>query len=369
MAPPVARKIAVTGGGSAGHILPAIEFLQTYRRECGATGYFIGCSAGMEGRLVPASGERLQTIPGFPWARQNWIGRVRSLASIPPAVLAARRILHRERTELVIGAGGYAAFGACLAAYTLGIPVVIHEPNAAPGLANRLAARIATLVCSGFAEARFHANTAVEVTGVPTGGIEFPAWRGTAPWQFLVLGGSEGSPILNREAPRLFAELRRRGGDFRVRHLTGLADAAGVARAYADADVAAEVKQFVEDRAVIYRDATLAIASAGAHTMAELSAAGIPALLVPLPGAANDHQTANANLYAARTGARIVPQSEWNAAEQAGWLAQMLADPARLHRLHEGTLRWQNRNAAQNVVQACERLLEARQATARSAQA
>jgi len=140
----------VTGGGTAGHILPAVEFLQTYRREFGADGCFIGCAAGLESRLVPANGERLEVIPGRPWARQGWMGRLRALACLPAAILAARRILRREKIQLAIGSGGYASFSTCVAAYTLGVPVVIHEANAEPGLANRIVARIAALICVGF---------------------------------------------------------------------------------------------------------------------------------------------------------------------------------------------------------------------------
>jgi len=350
----------VTGGGTAGHILPAVEFLQTYRREFGADGCFIGCAAGLESRLVPANGERLEVIPGRPWARQGWMGRLRALACLPAAILAARRILRREKIQLAIGSGGYASFSTCVAAYTLGVPVVIHEANAEPGLANRIVARIAALICVGFPEAASRVRGPVEVTGIPTGRIARSAPPGAPPWRFLVLGGSEGSPLLNRQAPRLFAELRRSGLAFSVWHIAGFGDTAAIAREYAAAGVVAQVDQFVDDIAAVYTGATLAIASAGARTLAELSAAGIPALLVPLPGSANDHQTANARLYAAHTGAGYVLESSWDAAGLASRLAALLADPRELHRLGERAAAWNNRDAALRVVRACERVLTGR---------
>ena len=353
----------MTGGGTAGHILPALEFLRVYRREFGAVGYFIGCAAGLESRLVPAHGERLETIPGLPWARQGLRGRLRAVTCLPAGVLAARRILRREKTQLVIGAGGYAAFGACMAAYTLGLPVVIHEANAEPGLANRMAARIATLVCVGFPETARRVRGTVEVTGVPTGAIGPSQPRDTPPWRFLVLGGSEGSPLLNRAAPELFAELRRRGLEFSVRHICGFGDPAAIARAYASADVVAEVDTFVDDMAAVYAGATLAIASAGALTAAELSAAAIPSFLVPLPGAANDHQAANAAAYSARTGAAVVPESQWDAPRLAARIAGILADPRELQLLRQGAAQWDNTDAALRVVRACERILETRALT------
>jgi UDP-N-acetylglucosamine--N-acetylmuramyl-(pentapeptide) pyrophosphoryl-undecaprenol N-acetylglucosamine transferase len=341
--------------------LPAVEFLGAYRREFGATGFFIGCAAGLESRLVPAHGERLEIIPGLPWARQGWMGRLRSVLCLPAGVLAARRLLRRERVQLVIGTGGYAAFSACVAAYTLGLPVVIHEANAEPGLANRLAARLAALVCVGFAETARRVRGPVEVTGIPAGSIARSPVRDTPPWRFLVLGGSEGSPVLNRAAPGLFGELHRRGVALSVRHISGFGDVPAIAGAYAAAGVTAQVDSFVDDMAAVYEGATLAIASAGARTVAELSAAAIPAVLVPLPGAANNHQTANAAAYAARTGASVILESQWDAVRLAERIEAILANPPELHSLREGAARWSNVDAALHVVRACERILLSRE--------
>jgi UDP-N-acetylglucosamine--N-acetylmuramyl-(pentapeptide) pyrophosphoryl-undecaprenol N-acetylglucosamine transferase len=341
--------------------LPAVDFLRAYRQEFGATGFFIGCAAGLETRLVPARGERLEVIPGRPWARQGLAGRLRAFTCLPAGVLAARRILRRERVQLVIGAGGYASFSTCVAAYTLGLPVVIHEANAGPGLANRMAARIATLVCVGFAETANRLRGAVEVTGIPIGSIAPSHARDTPPWRFLVLGGSEGSPVLNGAAPTLFGELRRRGLDFSVRHIAGFGDAAAIARAYAAAGVTAQVDSFVDDMATVYQGATLAIASGGALTAAELSAAAIPSFLVPLPGAANDHQSANAAAYAARTGAAVVPESQWDTAHIATRIEAIVGNPQELRSRREGAASWTNADAALKVVRACERLLQAHQ--------
>ena len=361
MAPPAERRIAVTGGGTAGHILPAVEFLRVYRQEFGASGFFIGCAAGLETRLVPAQGERLELIPGFPWARQGLAGRLRAVMCLRAGVLAARRILRRERAQLVIGAGGYASFSTCMAAYTLRIPVVIHEANAELGLANRLISEVAALVCVGFAETAKRVRGAVAITGIPIGSITSSHARDTPPWRFLVLGGSEGSPVLNSAAPALFGELRRRGMAFTVRHISGFGDAAAIARAYAAAGVQAEVDPFVDNMAAVYDGATLAIASGGAFTAAELSAAAIPSFLVPLPGAANDHQRANAAAYAARTGAAVVAESQWDRDGIATRIEAVLADPQELRMLREGAASWNNSDAALNVVRACERILQSRE--------
>ncbi|HEY4088838.1 MAG TPA: glycosyltransferase [Bryobacteraceae bacterium] len=355
---PEAIKIAVTGGGTAGHTLPGIAFLQAFRREWGAEGYFIGCAGGFETRLVSAGGERLELIPGGPWARQNAMGQLRAALNIPRGVLAARALLRREKTELLIGAGGYASFGACLAARSLQIPVVIYESNAELGMANRILEKFAALVCVAFGETGFGITKPVEITGVPLASLHPSTWRAAAPWRFLVLGGSEGSPPLNEEAPRLFAALKERGIGFSVRHIAGFGDLAAISAQYAAAGIDASVEGFTNDMASVYDGVTFAITSAGIHTLAELSAAGIPSLIVPLSGAARNHQFANASLYAARTGAKVIPETEWHAGNAAAWLAEMLNNPEALHTLHRDAASWVNRNAALAMVKACERLIQ-----------
>ena len=350
------RRIAVTGGGTAGHILSALDFLEAYRREFGAEGFFLGCAAGLESRLVPARGVRLEIVPGLPWARQGWRGRWRAVASLPGAIRAARRVLRRENVDLVIGAGGYASIGACLAARTLGVPFVIHESNVDPGLANRLLSRFAALVCVGFEETARGFGRGAVVTGIPAA---IPESRPAGTPHFVVLGGSEGSPVLNLEAPRLFAELHRRGVVFSVRHIVGFGDPASVECAYAAAGVEARVDRFVDDMAPVYAGATMAIAAAGARTLAELSAAAVPSLLAPTPGAARDHQAENARCYGARTGAGLIPDS-WDAAALATRIQAVLGNPEELRILRQRASAWGKPQAAAELVRACERLIASR---------
>ena len=351
------RRIAVAGGGTAGHILPALDFLEEYRAECGADGYLIGPDGDLETRLAPARGIRLEKIPALPWAREEWPGKLRAVACLPAAVHAARRILIRERTELVIGVGGFASLGACLAAAALHVPVVVHEGNAEPGLANRMLDSIASLVCVGGEETavRFQAPTAV--TGVPAGRVSRASRAAGPPWRFLVMGGSEGSPFLNREAPRLFSELRRRGLAFQVRHLAGRGDRAAIERAYANGGVSARVDGFVDDMVPVYAAADLAISSAGARTLAEMASTALPSLLVPLPGAAHDHQSANARRYRAHTtaGPIVEDSAGWNHA--AAYIEALVGDPQELRRVGECAGRCARPDAARNLVRACESVL------------
>jgi UDP-N-acetylglucosamine--N-acetylmuramyl-(pentapeptide) pyrophosphoryl-undecaprenol N-acetylglucosamine transferase len=336
-----------------------LDFLEEYRAECGADGYFIGPDGDLATRLVRARGFRMEAVPALPWAREAWSGKLRAIACLPAAVRAARRILLRERTELVIGVGGFASLGACLAAATLRLPVIIHEANAEPGLANRLLDRVASLVCVGCAEtaARFRSPTAV--TGVPAAKVSRSRLAAEPVWRFLVMGGSEGSPLLNREAPRLLSELRRRGIACRVRHLAGQGDRTSIERAYASAGVTARVDGFVDNMLPLYAATDLAVSSAGARTLAEIAAAGLPSLLVPLPGAADNHQCANARWYRAHTtaGPIVEDSSGWTGA--AAYIETLFHDPQELRRVGDCAGNWAQPDAARNLVRACERALAA----------
>jgi UDP-N-acetylglucosamine--N-acetylmuramyl-(pentapeptide) pyrophosphoryl-undecaprenol N-acetylglucosamine transferase len=351
------RRVAVTGGGTAGHILTALEILFAYRREFGCEGRFIGSESGLESRLALERGERPELIPALPWARQPPSGRLQAIRSIGPAFFAARRILIRERTEIVIGTGGYASMAPCIAGWMLGLRVVIHEANAVPGLANRWLAHLSSLICVDSEEtARRFGSRRVTLTGTPCHSVSPSDVLPRPPFRFIVLGGSEGSPWLNRRVPALFAELRRRFPDFTVHHLTGMEDPAATQAAYDSSGVPACVEGWVSDMRPVYAGATLAIACPGARTLAELSIAGIPALLSPLPGIAHGHHTANARLYSARTGARFVSEDEWNITELAAWIQSLLSSPEALRAMGEKARSWAHLGAAEAIVQESEKL-------------
>jgi UDP-N-acetylglucosamine--N-acetylmuramyl-(pentapeptide) pyrophosphoryl-undecaprenol N-acetylglucosamine transferase len=351
------RRVAVTGGGTAGHILTALEILSAYRREFDCEGLFIGSESGLEARLASERGERVELIPALPWARQPLAGRLRAIGSVGPAFFAARRILIRERAELVIGTGGYASLAPCVAGWMLGLRVVIHEANAVPGLANRYLARLASLICVDSEEtARAFRSPRVILTGTPCDSVTPLGVSPQPPFRFIVLGGSEGSPWLNRRVPALFAELRRRFSEFTVHHLTGMEDPSATQAAYDNAGVPARVEGWVADMRPVYSGATLAIACPGARTLAELSIAGIPSLISPLPGIAHDHHTANARLYSARTGARFVSEDEWNITEIAAWMEALLSSPDALRAMGEKARSWAHAGAAEAIVRESEKL-------------
>jgi UDP-N-acetylglucosamine--N-acetylmuramyl-(pentapeptide) pyrophosphoryl-undecaprenol N-acetylglucosamine transferase len=359
------RCIAVAGGGTAGHALAGVAISRTYRESLHAETFFIGCAAGFESRLAPARGEDLVLIPGSPYARQAWTGKLTSILKLGPAVIAARRWLRMRHTDLLVSVGGYPAMSAALAARSLGIPVVIHEANADPGLANQVIARFADYVCTGFEETlgAFHGRL-VQWTGNPPG-VHLPdrtqqetMRRNEGAQCVLITGGSEGSPFLNREGPRLFAALGRPGT--RVHHLAGrlCRGVDEIARAYADASVDAKVDSFIDGMDRAYGEACCVIACPGALTLAEVALMGLPCLLVPLASASSNHQEANADAFCKRSGASWVREQDWDTAKQAAWLRTLLDDPPRLAVLGEQTRALARPNAAEEIVQICESLLK-----------
>ncbi len=257
--------------------------------------------------------------------------------------------------------GGYASVAPCLAARTLGLRVAIHEANAVPGLANRVLVHVADLVCVDSEETARNVHLKrhskrVTVTGTPS--LLPPPANAPAspPYRFIVLGGSEGSPWLNSRVPGLFAELRRRSLDFTVHHLTGMDSPAATQALYDSLGVPAHVEGWVPDMNRVYAGATLAIASPGARTLAELASAGIPSLLTPLPGIAHGHHDANGRLISEQAGARFVGEAAWNNEELAAWIGSLLAAPDELRAMGERMRTRARPGAAEAIVREAEKL-------------
>lgn len=360
-------RVAVAGGYTAGHVLAGLAFLKTYKEEFGAEGYFIGCAGGVEQRLVPAHGERLHMIAGTAFARQGLGGRAKAVLGMLRGAMQARRLLREQGTELVIGVGGYASVGGSLAAWSLGIPLVIHESNAHPGLANRLLGRMAQRVCVGFEEAApvfgRGGRRRVDYTGNPATMVPSVVRSSSEPWRMLVSGGSLGSAFLNRVAPPLLARVQELGYRTSVRHLAGTpmdtdSGVEAIRRSYAVLGIQARVDPFTESIGPAYAEADFVIGGAGALTLADIAAAGLPSLLVPLARAANDHQSDNARAFAAHTGAVWVKERDWNTERVAQQIAEILNQPELFASMGRRARAFARPDAAVRVVQICEQVLD-----------
>lgn len=330
-------RLLIAGGGTGGHLFPALAVAAAWERlNPGGEVLFVGTPRGLEARILPERGKRLALLTVGQLKGGGWRGRLATLAGLPGALWQALKVVRSFAPQVVLGVGGYASAPAVAAAWLLRIPTLLHEQNALPGLTNRLLGRVADEVLLGFAEAapRF-AGRPVVVTGNPVRAdllaLERLAADDGAALRLLVFGGSQGAKVFSEVVPAALAQLCRAGAPpIEVRQQARAEDVDGVRAAYAAAGVKAEVRPFIEEMAAAYGWADLVIARGGASTVAELAVVGRAALLVPLPSAADDHQTANAQALAAAGGGWLQRQEGFSADWLAHFLGERLSDRAGL---------------------------------------
>lgn len=329
-ASPAVPRVAFAAGGTAGHVHPALAVAEAYREIApDAEIIFLGTASGLEGTLVPAAGYGLELLPGSAFFGRSTGGKLRSLCDAAAGMVAAARLFRSRGTQGLLSFGGYASAGAVLGARRAGVPVALCELNVASGLTNRLFGRLADrvfLACGEAAPAFPHTTTVV--TGVPVRAALRGMWpqgrKPEPPWRILVLGGSLGSVFLNQRVPPLLARMQAAGLPLRVHHQTGADQEEPVRRRYARCGVEAAVSAFVEDIVRLYAWADFAITCAGAVTLAELVTVGLPALVIPLSVASEDHQAANAEAFSRLSGCPWVREGDWDEARLAGQLAGLL---------------------------------------------
>lgn len=357
--------LAVAGGGTGGHIFPGLAVAREFRRrEPGARVLYLGAAGRLEERVVPREvpamrfhGLRVRGLKG-----QGPLGAIAALALAARAVGECRREIAAFGVDLLLGTGGYSSGPAALAARTLGIPVVLQEQNAVPGLTNRLLGRIARKVFIAFEPARRHFPAGRTVlAGNPVRdealGAGTEVGRG-AGLRLLVLGGSQGARGVNRLVAGALPSLAAAGIDISFVHQSGEPEREAVAAAYRGAGLSAEVAAFYDAMGERYGAADLVVARAGAGTIAEIAANGRPAILVPFPHAAGDHQRANARWLVDRGGALIVEEQAPDAAlELARAITTLAGDRERLRAMAGASAAAGVRDAASRIVDECRRML------------
>ncbi len=326
-------RVILAGGGTGGHVIPALATANELRQRYGAEVLFVGTSRGIENRLVPAAGYALKLIEIGALNRVSLLTRVKTMLSLPLAILAARRLLRDFRPDVVIGVGGYASGPVMLAATRGKYPTMVFEPNVVPGFANRVVAKRVDVAAVHMQETcRFFRKC--EVTGVPVRAEFFtiPAKAEGEP-TLLLFGGSQGARALNRALAAAAKELIARIPGLHIVHQTGQADFDQCRSEYDHAGVPAEVSPFIDRMAEAFSRADLLICRSGASTVAEVAAAGKPAIFVPLPTAADDHQKRNAEAFASRNAGVLLEQEELTATRLVEVVAGLLADRGRLLRM------------------------------------
>ncbi|HEU4371456.1 MAG TPA: glycosyltransferase [Methylomirabilota bacterium] len=356
-------------GPTAGHVYPALAIADAYRAaHPGADVRFAGPRAGPAARLLAARGLTLEPVAGSQLVNVGLAGQLAAAPRVLAGMAQAQRLLRAHGSRLVLGLGGYASGAVLLAARALGARVAIHEANVTPGLANRLLAPFVHRVYLGTTAAApaFPAARRV-VTGHPVraeiAALAAESRTPPAPHRaarVLLLSGTRGAAFLADRAPGLLAGVERRGVAVEALHQTGEARADDVAHAYRRAGVKATVVSYLEEIASAYRWADLVVARAGAGTIAETAAAGVPALLVPLADAAGDHQAANAAAVAAAGAGLAAREAEWRSEPLAGRLAVLLGDAAQWSAAAAAARHRAVPDAAARIVADCERLMAGR---------
>lgn len=343
----------LAGGGTGGHVIPALAIAQELQRLYGAECLFIGTARGLENRLVPAGGFPLKLVKVGALNRVSLATRLKTALDLPRAIFSAAGILNEFQPDVVIGVGGYASGPAMLAAIVKHIPRVAFEPNVVPGFANRIVAHFVSAAAVHFKETADYFHNPV-VTGVPVRPAFFQI--PTKPYSsgsptLLVFGGSQGARAINQAMIRSLPKLVRRLPGLHVIHQTGERDYNEIQAAYAQAGVAAEVHKFIDDMPGFFAHADLILCRSGASTVAEIAAAGKPAVFVPFPLAADDHQRRNAEVLERAGAAVVVEETRLDEVWLVDTISALLEDPTRLRAMSEAARQMAHPNAARDIAE------------------
>jgi len=346
--------VLIMAGGTGGHVFPALACAREFEAR-GYTVHWLGTPRGIENELVPSAGLPLHLINVTGLRGKGKLSLLKAPFVLIKAVLQARKIIAQLKPVCVLGFGGYVTGPGGVAAKLSGVPVIVHEQNAVAGTANRLLVPLSARVCEAFPDT-FAASDSRRTTGNPVRRelfLDTPrqdlAGRKA---RLLILGGSLGAEPLNKLLPEALAlvaaELRPE-----VFHQAGKNHDEVTAERYRAAGVEAQVQPFIKDMAQAYGWADLVVCRAGALTVSELAAAGLPSMLVPLPHAIDDHQTRNADYLAREGAAFLMPQRTTGAADLAARLTEVLMQPERLNNMADAARRLAKPDATRNVVDIC----------------
>jgi UDP-N-acetylglucosamine--N-acetylmuramyl-(pentapeptide) pyrophosphoryl-undecaprenol N-acetylglucosamine transferase len=346
---------AFTGGGTGGHVIPALAVARILREREHSI-LFIGTRQGIESRLVPESGFEIEYIRSSGLNRVALRQRVQTMVGLPGSVAAARRILLQYRPSALFSMGGFVAGPVMLAAAVSRIPIIVLEPNAIPGFANRRMARYVYRALLGFEATRaWFPSRRSEVTGVPVRPEFFSVKpKSSGIFTVLITGGSRGARTLNRAARESWPFFRESGKAVRIIHQTGPAEHAALAAEFANSGLDGRVVPFIQDMAAAFADADLVVGRSGAGAVNELAAAGMPSVLVPFPFSADDHQRKNAEAFSQAGAARLMLDQEATGERLFREVENLRANPETLAGMRESVRQFSRPHAAERAASVLE---------------
>jgi UDP-N-acetylglucosamine--N-acetylmuramyl-(pentapeptide) pyrophosphoryl-undecaprenol N-acetylglucosamine transferase len=355
--------IVIAAGGTGGHLYPAVALAREFLRCDPKTKVlFVGTVRGLESKVLAHEGFDLALISAKPVMGKGLFGALKGLCALPVSLRQCLRILRTRQADLVIGVGGYTSPMMLMAAALAGVTRVILEPNAHPGMANKAVGPFVQRVFLAFESASGSFDRSkVRVVGTPIRkafleSIEQDREKsGSA--HLLIFGGSQGAKAMNTAVIEGLPDLMTQLSRLTVTHQTGESDHARVAEAYRRVGIESQVVPFIYDMPSALRAADLVVARAGAMTVAELTACGKPAILVPLPSAIYDHQTRNAQVMEVAGAAVLLPQSGLTGALLARTVTNILGDRDRLRAMGEASLSLRRIDATEVIVRECYALM------------
>ncbi len=358
-------RIVLAGGGTGGHVYPALAIGDVLRSH-GHTVLYYGDGGRLEARVAPQRGYTFRPVEAAQYPRGGLVGRVKFALALLKGIVAVRRMLKQDKVDAVLGVGGYIAAPTVLAAASLGIPRVIHEANVVPGMANQLCARVADRVLLTYAAtaSRIKSSAPKVVVGVPVNRALLGGDRAAAAARYgldphcvtvLFVGGSLGAARLNDLAIALSRDPSR--GGVQILHLTGPKYEADVRAGYGTVPPGVSVVGYEDQMAFAYAMGDLVVARAGSSTLAELAAAGCPSLLVPSPNVTENHQEENARGLEAAGAAAVVVEHGWDVAANVRLIVDLMADPVRLAAMRTAALGCARLDAAERAADVVEGLL------------
>lgn len=351
------KTLLVMAGGTGGHVFPGLAVAEQLKKQ-GWQVSWLGTKDRMEAQLVPEYGYDIDFID-IAGVRGNGLKRLlMAPLRVIKSILQARRVLKKRNVDLVLGMGGFASGPGGIAAWMMGIPVVLHEQNAAAGLTNRILSHFSKKVLMGFAGAFDNKKAILVGNPVRDQLLRLAPKKISAensPLNVLVIGGSLGAKVLNELLPKVVS--RFTDSQLQVIHQTGKQHFQSVALAYQDNAVEADVRPFITDMDQVYDWADLIVCRAGALTVAEIAVVGLPAIFVPLPHAVDDHQTKNAQDLVNKEAAVLIPQKELNEQKLSDYLQAFSQNRGLLVEMSIKSKKTAIRDATQRVASICNQLL------------
>jgi UDP-N-acetylglucosamine--N-acetylmuramyl-(pentapeptide) pyrophosphoryl-undecaprenol N-acetylglucosamine transferase len=350
-------RMIIAGGGTGGHLFPGVAIAEEFLRRCKENQVlFVGTKRGLEFRILQDLGFELKTIR-IEGIKGRGLKSLLALFKIPWSMAQSMRIIRVFSPEVVIGVGGYASGPVVLAACLLGIPTAIAEQNARPGATNRILSIFAGRIFVSFSDSlNWLPIKKTVVTGNPIrAGFDIRCAEKEKKDRFnvLIFGGSQGAHAINRSLIEALPRLQGLKSRLRFVHQTGDKDAVEVEKAYRGKGMDAQVLPFIRDMAAAYRSADLLICRAGATSIAEITACGKAAILIPFPHAVYDHQTENARVLVGAGAAEMVVEKDLNGQTLAETIRRLCDDPDRIRRMEENAMRLRNPGAAADIVSEC----------------